>query len=69
MKVPQTVLKTGFIKQANGSAYIETQRTKIACAVWVRLQRPHSTIGTKLGLYSDTVHASQRVTHIMKLGS
>ncbi|KAH9001147.1 ribosomal protein S5 domain 2-like protein [Lactarius akahatsu] len=27
-------LQTGFIKQANGSAYIETERTKIACAVY-----------------------------------
>lgn len=29
------VLKAGLISQANGSAYIETQRTKIACAVSV----------------------------------
>ncbi|KAI9466332.1 ribosomal protein S5 domain 2-like protein [Lactarius psammicola] len=27
-------LKTGFTKQANGSAYIEIERTKIACAVY-----------------------------------
>jgi len=27
-------LKAGLISQANGSAYIETQRTKIACAVY-----------------------------------
>ncbi|KAI0283029.1 mRNA transport regulator 3 [Russula aff. rugulosa BPL654] len=27
-------LKTGLIKQANGSAYIETERTKLACAVY-----------------------------------
>ncbi|KAI0273758.1 mRNA transport regulator 3 [Gloeopeniophorella convolvens] len=27
-------LKIGFIKQANGSAYIETEKTKIACAVY-----------------------------------
>ncbi|KAI0306453.1 ribosomal protein S5 domain 2-like protein [Multifurca ochricompacta] len=32
--VTQTVLKTGFIKQANGSAYIETEHTKVACAVY-----------------------------------
>lgn len=32
-KVTMTVLKTGLIKQANGSAYIETERTKLACAV------------------------------------
>ena len=29
------VLKTGLISQANGSAYIETERTKIACAMLV----------------------------------
>jgi len=27
------VLTTGLITQANGSAYIETEKTKIACAV------------------------------------
>ncbi|KAI0302164.1 mRNA transport regulator 3 [Russula brevipes] len=27
-------IETGLIKQANGSAYIETERTKIACAVY-----------------------------------
>ncbi|KAI0725135.1 mRNA transport regulator 3 [Fomitopsis betulina] len=27
-------LKTGLLTQANGSAYIETERTKIACAVY-----------------------------------
>jgi len=27
-------LKAGLISQANGSAYIETERTKIACAVY-----------------------------------
>lgn len=31
------VLKTGLINQANGSAYIETEKTKIACAVCVLL--------------------------------
>ena len=30
-----TVLKPGLIDQANGSAYIETEKTKIACAVSV----------------------------------
>jgi hypothetical protein len=29
------VLQPGLISQANGSAYIETERTKIACAVFV----------------------------------
>jgi exosome complex component MTR3 len=31
-----TVLQPGLISQANGSAYIETEKTKIACAVYVR---------------------------------
>ena len=43
----QTVLKTGFIKQANGSAYIETEHTKIACAVWVACNS-HVTQGGEL---------------------
>jgi exosome complex component MTR3 len=30
-----TVLQPGLISQANGSAYIETEKTKIACAVYV----------------------------------
>ena len=30
-----TVLQPGLITQANGSAYIETEKTKIACAVYV----------------------------------
>ena len=32
-------LKTGLISQANGSAYIETEKTKIACAVSVLEER------------------------------
>jgi hypothetical protein len=28
-----TVLQPGLISQANGSAYVETDRTKVACAV------------------------------------
>lgn len=31
------VLKTGLISQANGSAYVEMENTKIACAVCVTL--------------------------------
>ena len=33
--VSQKVLKPGLINQANGSAYIETGRTKVACAVYI----------------------------------
>ena len=31
------VLKTGLISQANGSAYIEAEETKVTCAVYVRI--------------------------------
>jgi 3' exoribonuclease family, domain 1 len=31
---PLAVITTGLISQANGSAYIETERLKIACAVY-----------------------------------
>lgn len=31
------VLKPRLIDQANGSAYVETQQTKIACAVFVQM--------------------------------
>ncbi|KAI0006168.1 mRNA transport regulator 3 [Russula compacta] len=36
-------LKTGLINQANGSAYIETEHTKIACAVYGPRQSKSST--------------------------
>ncbi|OBZ75145.1 Exosome complex component MTR3 [Grifola frondosa] len=39
-------LKAGLIKQANGSAYIETERTKVACAVYGPRQ-------SKSTVYSD----------------
>lgn len=39
-------LKAGLINQANGSAYIETERTKIACAVYGPRQ-------SKTTVYSD----------------
>jgi exosome complex RNA-binding protein Rrp42 (RNase PH superfamily) len=35
------VLQAGLINQANGSAYIETERTKIACAVLVIYRLPY----------------------------
>jgi hypothetical protein len=35
------VLQPGLISQANGSAYIETERTKIACAVYVHCATAH----------------------------
>ncbi|KAL5532757.1 MTR3 [Sanghuangporus sanghuang] len=40
-------LKTGLISQANGSAYIETEKTKIACAVYGPRQSKTSTYNEK----------------------
>lgn len=37
------VLQPGLINQANGSAYIENERTKIACAVLVIYRLPKET--------------------------
>ena len=37
MDLATSVLKTGLINQANGSSYIETEKVKIACAVYVLL--------------------------------
>lgn len=42
-------LKTGLINQANGSAYIETHRTKIACAVYGPRPVSKSTAYSELG--------------------
>ncbi|KAI0748212.1 mRNA transport regulator 3, partial [Daedaleopsis nitida] len=40
-------LKAGLINQANGSAYIETERTKIACAVYGPRQSKSTTYNEK----------------------
>ncbi|KAI5123369.1 hypothetical protein M0805_001790 [Coniferiporia weirii] len=40
-------LKTGLISQANGSAYIETEKTKIACAVYGPRQSKSATYNEK----------------------
>ncbi|KAM5531212.1 hypothetical protein V8D89_015130 [Ganoderma adspersum] len=40
-------LKAGLINQANGSAYIETERTKIACAVYGPRQSKSTTYSEK----------------------
>ena len=51
-----TVLKTGLISQANGSAYIETEKTKIACAVFVFLSTVvHSLLTCTVQLWASTV--------------
>ncbi|TFY72675.1 hypothetical protein EVG20_g320 [Dentipellis fragilis] len=41
------VLKAGLISQANGSAYVETERTKIACAVYGPRQSKSTTFSEK----------------------
>lgn len=42
LSVSCPVLKTGLINQANGSAYIEMENTKIACAMCVTVLWPVS---------------------------
>ena len=42
------VLQPGLISQANGSAYIETERTKIACAVYVYCATAHLNLDNML---------------------
>ena len=60
-----TDLKPGLISQANGSAYIETEKTKIACAVCV-------VLNCLLRLYADVVfllgmdHGSLGPQHIAR---
>jgi len=41
------VLQPGLITQANGSAYIETERTKLACAVYGPRQSKTTTYSEK----------------------
>ena len=54
-----TVLQPGLISQANGSAYIETERTKIACAVYVHSPMAQQCLGERLNgvvqVWSPTV--------------
>ncbi|KAG5638365.1 hypothetical protein H0H81_000376 [Sphagnurus paluster] len=40
-------LKSGLIDQANGSAYIETERTKIACAIYGPRQSKNTSFNEK----------------------
>ena len=42
---PSVVLQPGLISQANGSAYIETERMKIACAVYVHNATTQQRLG------------------------
>lgn len=57
------VLQPGLINQANGSAYIETERTKIACAMLVIHRLP---MNTRASSSLDMDHANQKMSHIMK---
>ncbi|EJD02287.1 ribosomal protein S5 domain 2-like protein [Fomitiporia mediterranea MF3/22] len=50
-------LKTGLISQANGSAYIETEKTKIACAVYGPRQSKTSTYHEKGKLHVEVKFA------------
>ncbi|KAG9318515.1 3' exoribonuclease family, domain 1-domain-containing protein [Chiua virens] len=44
---PSQVLEPGLISQANGSAYIETEKTKLACAVYGPRQSKSTTYNEK----------------------
>lgn len=57
------VLQPGLINQANGSAYIENERTKIACAVLVIYRLPKETSASS---YLDMDHVNQKMSHIMR---
>ena len=52
MGLATLVLKTGLINQANGSSYIETEKVKIACAVYVLLLAFHEE-AAKLSIRID----------------
>lgn len=59
------VLQPGLINQANGSAYIETERTKIACAVFVLSCR--RTLGHSIDFSAqDMVPDNPRILHTVK---
>ncbi|KAH8116978.1 ribosomal protein S5 domain 2-like protein [Phellopilus nigrolimitatus] len=47
LEIRPIFLKTGLISQANGSAYIEIEKTKIACAVYGPRQSKSSTYNEK----------------------
>lgn len=57
------VLQPGLINQANGSAYIETEQTKIACAVLVIHRLRMNTLSSS---FLDMGHANPKMSHIMK---
>ena len=65
MSLVGIVLKSGLINQASGSAYIETERTKIACAVLVPLDPMH--VVPLINRSSAMVLDSPKVTCIMKM--
>ena len=59
------VLQPGLINQANGSAYIETERTKIACAVFVLSFR--KTPGYSIDFSAqDMVLDNPKILHTVK---
>jgi hypothetical protein len=60
------VLKPGLISQASGSAYIETERTKIACAVLVPFNLVDVILLKKL-FFSATDRDNLKVIRIVKV--
>lgn len=61
-----SVLKTGLISQANGSSYIETEKTKIACAMCVR--RPFRSKGRDTDMHIDMVLGNPRLQRSTRRG-
>ncbi len=58
------VLQPGLNNQATGSAYIETEKTKIACAVYGVLSQEELLLTPQSGMDP----ASQNPLHSMKKG-
>ena len=55
----ETVLRPGLINQANGSCYLETEKTKIACAMCVHLRSRNARFSFPV----DTARDSPKILH------
>lgn len=64
-EILSVVLKPGLISQASGSAYIETAKTKISCAVFAKYVS-HMNNLIEYRFLLDTVQDSREVLPIMK---
>ena len=71
LSIVVTVLKPGLIDQANGSAYIETEKTKIACAVSVAffflcVSLCHDDLSVT---HTGMAHANRKMSRTARRGS